>query len=260
MEKDFRLFLERKELSETTIKRYILLFKKIDYLVKEIGELDQNVVNGFLDIYNHGLARSFLKNYMDFLDVTFKIPKITGKKPSKEIKPLSSRELFGIREKLYDHNERWGLVFDLTFSCALRRQEVINIKVGDIRVENDKMFILIKKGKGKKERFVFVERPVAELVLHYVFARNLQTDQYLFESPVKEGFPIDVTVWNKAFSKASQKKFHPHLLRHQRSLDWFNKGLDIVRIQQRLGHSTISTTRKYINPDAKQELRKWSEE
>jgi integrase len=263
MENQFELFLKRKELSEETIKQYLLYYNKLQELLKYLdGEMTQEVVDAFIDKYPYGIPKAFLKNYFEFIDKNFKLPKITGRLKKKETKTLSPHEIAIVRRNLYDHNTRYGIIFDLTLACALRKQEVINIMGRDIHFKEDdtKMFILIKKGKGKKEREVFVEDNVARLLMEYMVMNDIKTDEYLFESPARKGYPIHHSLWNKAFAKASGKKFHPHLLRHTKSTDWFYKGIDIVRIQQRLGHSDISTTRRYINPDAKRELERWSNE
>jgi len=265
----FDLFLTRKVLSDVTKKLYDLYHRKLLMLLQATErEIDQEIVNSLIDAYPHAISKAFLRNYMEFKDLTFKIQKRTGTPEKKEIDNIPDEELIKIRQKLYDHDERFGLIFDLSESCALRRQEVINIKCSDISIKEmdgyDAMFIKLIKTKGKKERSVFVLEKVAVDLIKFITKNNLKTNDYLFRSNAFPENPIDKTQWNKAFSKASfeatGKKYHPHQLRHNRSLKWYEKGMDIVRIQQRLGHSNISTTRLYINPDKRKEMEKWSKE
>jgi integrase len=197
-----------------------------------------------------------------------KIQKRTGTMAKKEIESISDDELIRIRQKLYEHDERYGLLFDLSENCALRRQEVINIRCSDISLKEidgkDAMFIKLKKTKGNKERSVFVFETTAVELIKFIAKNNLTTKDYLFRSNAVPENHIDKTMWNKAFSRASfkatGKRYHPHQLRHNRSLKWYEKGMDIIAIQQRLGHSNISTTRLYINPDKIKEIEKWSRE
>jgi integrase len=111
---------------------------------------------------------------------------------------------------------------------------------------------------------VFVRDEIALLILDYLKDNPMTLSDYLFESRIRKGYPIDKTNWNKAFAKASLqatgKKFHPHQLRGTRATTWYDQGIDIARIQQRLGHSNISTTMLYIKPDARKELELWSQE
>jgi integrase len=205
---------------------------------------------------------------MEFRDLHFKIQRVTGRVAKKEVEAISDDELKKIRTELYSRDERYALIFDLSENCALRRQEVINIKARDISTENIdnkiSMFILLKKTKGDKERKVFVQEKTAINLIKFMAKNNLMKNSYLFRSNANSDRHIDKTQWNKAFTdaslKATGKKYHPHQLRHSRSLKWFDKGIDIVRIQQRLGHSNIATTRLYINPDKRKELEKWSKE
>lgn len=266
---EFDLFLTRKDLSDETKKLYTLYFNKLSLILQATErDIDQEIVNAFIDAYPHAVSKAFLKNYLEFKDISLKIQKRTGTVEKKEIENITDEELIKIRSNLYDHDERYGLIFDLSENCALRRQEVINIRCSDIKIREidgkDAMFILLRKTKGKKQRNVFVLEETAIRVIEFMAKNNLKTGDYLFRSNANQENHIDKTMWNKAFTKASLeatgKKYHPHQLRHHRSLKWYDDGLDIVRIQQRLGHSNISTTRLYINPDKIKELEKWSRE
>ena len=263
----FKAFLYRKILSPVSVDHYIIYLVKMLELMNETGiELNQIIVNSFLDAYPHGLGRAFLKNYLEFMGrKDLDIPKRTGHVPRKEVATIPPNESELIREKLYNHDERFGLIFDISLGCALRRQEVMSIKAGDIKIEGeDKMFILIKRGKGNKERIVFVPKDIAVLIITFCYNHKLTPADYLFTSKKNIGKILDVTAWNKAFLfaciEAVGKRYHPHQLRHTKSTEWFEKGIDIVRIQQRLGHSSIATTRLYLNPDSKKELERWSNE
>lgn len=264
---EFEKFLTRKQLSEITKREYLLFYDKIQEIMIETGQpLNQLIVDAFLDVYPHLVARACLRNLLEMLrrnDLT--ILRKTGRTLKKEQITISREDREKLRMALYDHDERYGLIFDLTNVCALRRQEVLNIKAGDIDISNgESMFILIRMGKGNKERKVFVQNDIAVLVMHYLENHPMKLSNYLFESKVREGYPMDYTNWNKAFSKASQKvlgkKYHPHQLRGTRATEWYDQGVDITRIQQRLGHSDISTTMIYIKPDARKELERWSKE
>ena len=48
---------------------------------------------------------------------------------------------------------------------------------------------------------------------------------------------------------------HAHMLRHTMAVLWLEKGLDIRRLQIRLGHSSLETTARYRQLTAGEELR-----
>lgn len=263
---EFRLFLTRKKLSKVTKEKYLLFFDKLQQILDGIGhEIDQSVVNAFLDIYPHCIANATLKNYLEFKGIrTLYLPKITGRKEVREQTTIPASELEAIRMALYSFNEKYGLIFDISSSCALRRQEVLSIKASDLEIVNGKMFLLIRMGKGNRQRKVFVNAEVQELILNYLKINQIKLNQYLFESTIVKDHPMNFGTWNKIFSGIAEavtgKKYHPHQLRGSRATAWYNQGIDISSIQLRLGHSDISTTMLYIKPDKLEELKKWSNE
>lgn len=263
----FELLLIRKRLSERTKKEYLWYYDKLQIILLETKlPFEQLTVDAFLDLNNNRVARAFLKSYFEFLhNKELEIVKPTGREEVKEQVTIPEKDMEKIREGLYEYEDRYGLIFDITETCALRRQEILNLKAQDIEIINDAdMFLLIRKGKGKKERKVFVKDEVAEKVLKYLGEHHLKTEQFLFESKIVAGQPINSATWNKVFSAiafaVTGKKYHPHQLRGTRATRWYEQGIDIARIQQRLGHSNISTTMLYIKPDARKEMERWSKE
>lgn len=230
--------------------------------------MDQEVLNAYLDLYPHGLGRAFLRNYIEFKDLNLKIQRKTGHAGHKKVEQIPMEDMPKIREKLYERGDMFGLLFDLSESCALRKQEVLNIKGSDITTKEDGekkyMFIKLKKTKGEKERLVFVLENIAILVTYWINNNHLSKADFLFRSSKNPARHFDQTQWNKAFTRAcleaTGKRYHPHQLRHRRSLTWYEQGLDITKIQRRLGHESIATTMLYINPDEEKELEMWSHE
>jgi integrase len=265
---EFELFLNRKGLAQYTKDKYLLSYYKIMEIMQEIkqDEIDQSILNAFLDLYPHIIARATMQNYLEFKgrrDLI--ISKRTGRPIRKEQITISKQDRESLRMALYEKLDMYGLIFDLTDSCALRRQEVLNIKAQDIDLtDGENMFIIIKRGKGNKERKVFVRDEIAILVMHYLENNPIKLSDYLFQSPVNIGYPIANSSWNKAFTQVCKNvlghHYHPHQLRGTRATEWYDQGIDITRIQQRLGHNDISTTMLYIKPDQRKELERWSKE
>ena len=266
----FENFLLRKKQMDETRKLYLMYFKKLLILLQGTRDMvmDQDVVNAFIDVYPNNVARAFLKNYLEYKDLHLTIQKITGRAKQKVVIKIPEHEIELIREGLYRKDERYGLIFDLTEGCALRRQEVLNIKGSDIEVkegeDDSKMFIIIKKAKGNKERWVFVPTSVSIKLYEYLLRKKILTSEFVFKSRVYPERHVEKSWWDRVFSKVAYqvtgKKYHPHQLRHSRSLKWYDNGVDILRIKNRLGHSNISTTMLYINPDNRKELERWSKE
>jgi site-specific recombinase XerD len=54
----------------------------------------------------------------------------------------------------------------------------------------------------------------------------------------------------RRLSRKIEFKIHPHMLRHTHGTELIRHGLDVVMVQQRLGHQQVQTTRKYLHLSA----------
>lgn len=133
---------------------------------------------------------------------------------------------------------------------ALRKTEVVNLRVSDVNIEN--MTIeFIRKGTGNKKQVLPVMNDVKDLMReHYAYAKS-QGWTYIFESPVNKGKPISLMAVTKLFDKCkdnagmSDRKVSPHKLR----------GCGITEVAKKKGllvaktlanHSSLATTQRYL--------------
>ena len=126
-----------------------------------------------------------------------------------------------------------NLAFRTMLATGLRVSEVANLKGEDVLQVNGAVFLRVRQGKGKKERIVPVTDPAV--------AKEL-----LALPP--EGFGV-TTGTLKAYAHWIKKKtnidFHSHRLRHTFATSLLAQGVTIDVVQKVLGHSNISTTRRY---------------
>ena len=91
-------------------------------------------------------------------------------------------------------------------------------------------------------------------------------NEYIKKNPQLTGllFPFCYTLWHEAFKEAVKEtqdyNFTLHDLRRARATQWMKEGVSMFRIKNRLGHSDISSTVLYINPDEEKELELWENE
>ena len=270
MNQNFDDFLETRELSPTTKKQYTLYFDKAEVLFNN-GLLDQNRVNEFIATYKSNLVKSFLRLYFEYKGIKdLIINRRTGRVARKKPLIMSKDDAIILFNALYQYHEKIGLMTELSYRCALRRDEVCNINVGDIdwdewKKERKTGKLLIVKAKGDKQRYVIIPTEMMAKLGNYVNKINvLSTDKLFFKNDDNKNIPISKEryweVYHEAVLGLFGKKYKLHTLRNTRATQWFEEGVDIVRIQQRLGHSNIATTRLYINPDEESELKKWQED
>ena len=262
MIEQFAEHLAVKGLSERSMKSYLRYYRHFDNGLKD-QDLNQSYINSFLLKYSCNTSRAFLKHLFEFLKITdLKIPKLTGRKPQQKRRSLTKQDVKVLRQWLYTNKGfRYLILFDLNYYCALRRGEVMAIKIKDFYLKEwaedpTKSCKLLIHGKGNKERFVPVYPKIMHNVIKYVQDQKKVAEDRLFA--------FNYTIWHTAFKDAVKNtmdyNFTLHDLRRSRATQWINDGIDISRVKTRLGHSDISTTQVYVNLDEKKEFDKWAEE
>jgi integrase/recombinase XerD len=270
MDKKFDNFLDTKGLGVNTKKQYTLYFDKAELLYNN-NLFNQDMVNEFISTYKSNLVRSFLKVYFEFKGIKdLIVNKRTGRPTRKKPVIMSKEDAELLLSSLYQYNEKYGLMTELSYCCALRRDEVCNIGIGDIdwdewKQEKKTGKLLITKAKGDKQRYVIIPKQLMEKLGRYINKNHfMPSNKLFFKNSNDKNIPISKEryweVYHKFVVGLFNKKYKLHTLRSTKATQWFEDGIDIVRIQQRLGHSNIETTRLYIDPDNKKELDKWREE
>lgn len=256
--RDFLNYLQLKELSHNSIIRYLSLLKKFQIFLNGRVPNRKILINFIKKNKPYPITRAFLNNFFDFMEIKIDIPKVTGRKKTKIRKSITPQEIKGLRKELYAKDTRFGLLLDLTYFCALRRAEVLGIKVEDLELENyeagKSLVIKIAEAKGGKERKVVLPPKATDRLIKYLQDNNFDEDESIFPK-------IDRENWRREFKRAVKKvcsyDYTLHDLRRSRATYWYKKGMDIVSIKNRLGHASINTTQLYINRDQERELNDW---
>lgn len=148
------------------------------------------------------------------------------------------------------------VLIGLLYGCGLRCFEVRNIKLPDL--DFDRKMLHVRKGKGKKDRYV----PLCDLLIKglkaYIEAER--PDGWLFngKQPVegRAGGAFDSRYSQKgvqwAVNEARKaagiiKPMTVHTLRHTYATHLLEDGLDIMSIKDLLGHECIDTTLVYLH-------------
>lgn len=144
-------------------------------------------------------------------------------------------------------NIKHKLLFSLMYSSGLRISEVIKLKVKDISLEN--LTLLVKEGKGKKDRMTIFSEKIRNDLMNYI--EDKHPGDYVFLSNQGKGKePLHTRTAQKLFQTALKKagikkSATPHDLRHSFATHLLENGVDIRYIQTLLGHKNISTTTIY---------------
>jgi len=157
-------------------------------------------------------------------------------------------------------------ILTLLYDSAIRLQELIDLRVCDIRLGKTPV-ITIQHGKGDKAREVPLMKQTVEHFEHYmkVFhpGEGIYSDNPLFyttRSGVKT--PLDgSTVRKLVVSYGKMAREHcidvpvgviPHMIRHSRAMHLYQHGMDLTLLAQWLGHAQLETTLIYAFADTEQ--------
>jgi integrase len=141
------------------------------------------------------------------------------------------------------------------YSCGLRLQEALNLQVSDI--DTDRMRIHVHRGKGAKDRYVPLPKSTLYALRNYW--RLHRNPTWIFPRlgrSGKEG-PAANTPMNKSSVQGAlrrvlkqlnlKKRISTHTLRHSYATHLLEAGVNIRRIQQYLGHSSLNSTLIYLH-------------
>lgn len=157
-------------------------------------------------------------------------------------------------EKLSGLRDR--AILELLFSSGLRVSELVGLDRDHINLKRREFMV---RGKGQKDRPIFISPAAAEWVQKYLDKRD-DTTKPLFVR-YSGGRKVDVSgnfhrltarsvqrlVARYALLAGITKHVSPHTLRHSFATDLLMNGADLRSVQALLGHSNISTTQIYTH-------------
>lgn len=133
----------------------------------------------------------------------------------------------------------------LLYDTGLRVSEVRNLELSDLLPSQR---LLVREGKGAKDRVVPVSRHTLKLVYRYMEQERPETSlQVLFL--VDDLTPYsNVTVYKlleRLCKRAKVKRYGPHCFRRGFAVNFLRNGGDVFSLQRILGHSTLAMTNRY---------------
>jgi integrase/recombinase XerC len=275
MEKAFEQFLtalQVRSYSSHTLKAYKMAFDEWDACMDGDARLSQFTrqnIGHFLEyLHGRGLSKKSVRQKLHAIrsfstwafgekilpqDVaaTVRGPRIPNHPPEAptelEVKRLISGKLpgstFYVRDKL--------VLWMLYGGCGIRVGELASVDVGDFNRD----LLLVKHGKGRKQRYAILGKPVRVALAAYMPQRNKLLEKCgnpdepaLLVGISRNGRGERLTV--RSISRivrtiATAKglgHIHPHSLRHGFGQHTFDNDGSLPAIQRLMGHSRLTTT------------------
>lgn len=157
---------------------------------------------------------------------------------------LSKKEVQRIISSI--KNEKHRLLVSIAYGSGLRVSEVVEMRV--VHIDFDRNVILVKKGKGMKDRLTLLPNKISAQLM--AFVKGIKPDEYIFRS--QTGGRLQVRTAQKIFELACKKagitkEASFHSLRHSFATHLIESGVDIRFVQALLGHNDIRTTEQYTH-------------
>jgi integrase/recombinase XerD len=149
------------------------------------------------------------------------------------------KTLLGLRDRA---------LLELLWGTGMRRGEVVRLQLTDVDFEE--RTILIREGKGGKDRVVPLGRKAKAVLLEYIEARPrlLRGSDPGAVFLGRHGQRLGVNHLSdhlRTLGKRIAVKLAPHRLRHSCATHLLRGRADIRHIQRLLGHTSLQTTERY---------------
>ena len=206
---------------------------------------ERKLCAGSINTYNSGLR--FL--YQIVLDRPLETTKIPSHKNNRPIPDILTKEEVG---KLLQATKslRDKALLATIYGSGIRISEAVSLKVQDIDSAN--MQLLIRNGKGGKDRFAILSD--ASLALLRAYWKERRPTGWLFTSVSHNKTGSHLTkraaldIFHEAAAAAGiTKPVTVHTLRHSFATHLLEDGVDLFHIKQLLGHANVSTTCFYLH-------------
>lgn len=158
---------------------------------------------------------------------------------------LSQREVCRLLEAVA--NIKHLSILLIAYSGGLRVSEIAKLRIAHI--DSERMVILVRQGKGRKDRIVPLSPTVLEMLRQYWLSEHPR--DYLFPGSDPRR-PITVSSIQKVCKRMAtaagiKKPVSMHTLRHTFATHHLEAGTDLRTLQMLMGHTNLKTTSRYLH-------------
>jgi site-specific recombinase XerD len=227
------------QLSEAQLREYLLFLKNDKRLAAATLQLAYHGIRFF---YTHTVPRDWQT-----------LKRLRIRKPKVLPDVLSIEEVHQLIEAI--HRPHYKAYLWTVYSLGLRRQEGLDLKVGDI--DSQRMMVHVRRGKGAKDRYVPLPAKTLAVLREYwathrnpvwlfpVYPRNPKRAAAATRPMGRGG--VEAALRQVVQQLKLRKSVHLHTLRHSYATHLLEAGVNLRLIQQYLGHGSLRTTMIYLH-------------
>jgi len=210
-----------------------------------------------------GIAKSTINRYLSILKRLFNVAiewEYAKNNPVRKVKLYSEKD--NLKERILTEEEEVRLlkmssehlrpILIVALNTGMRRGEILNLKWSNIDFKAEE--IKIVNTKSGKSRIVDINSRLLNELLK--LRKKNQNSQYVFTNP-RTGKPYKKlqTSFDGACRRAKIEELRFHDLRHTAASRLVEKGVDIIRVKELLGHSSVRITERYTHSSREERKR-----
>jgi site-specific recombinase XerD len=223
------------ELDETDVREFLI------HLIQE-NKVQTVTINSYSASIRFFFAVT-LNRTMNYLQM----PRFKTAKKLPEI--LTREELHTLINEC--PNVKHKAFFQIAYGSGLRVSEIAALRIKDI--DSKSMRIFVKGGKGKKDRYTLLSQEcLCTLREYFTIYRPKHPEGWLFLGACKHTHITSAAIadaldnWMERLGIV-RENVTMHTLRHAFATHLLENGVDIFRIKELLGHSSLSSTTVYLH-------------
>lgn len=138
----------------------------------------------------------------------------------------------------------------LILDCGIRVGELCELTEDDIDLKNSMIYVRSEISKTRRYRQLPIGKQSCVLLKNLLQINKENGCKYVFNNS-NTGEKINKLSIISAFEKYGQKvglkvRCTPHVFRHVFATSGIKAGMDVFTLQKMLGHTTLNTSRKYV--------------
>ncbi|MDI6895095.1 MAG: tyrosine recombinase [Bacillota bacterium] len=257
--------------------------------VTALDGVDRNLVREFLGwMMRAGYDRATVHRKLSALRSFFRFLCWRGAVPQNPVRDLLSprRErrlpsylgipevarLLGMPDATTPLGLRDRALLEVLYACGLRVSELVALDVGDVDYSDG--FVLVRRGKGKKQRFVPLGSQAIAALDEYLsrgrpalVRARAAAGEARGTGSASRGTARAALFLNRRGGRLSDRsvrrivegyvrrtdvggRVSPHTLRHSFATHLLQRGADLRSVQEMLGHASVKTTQIYTHVDS----------
>ena len=187
---------------------------------------------------------TYLKGFLNYLDIPFNVKVKVPKTLPEYVQTSDIDQIVDWIKSKQSHKssiDRDLALLQTAKRTGMRRSELANLRVKDLSVDQNRLFV--RGGKGDKDRVIPIHPELRESLASLCEGRS--DDERVFSLK-----PRSLGNKFRNWSNLAGVDLHTHSFRHHFATSLVKKGANIRAVQELLGHTNLNTTQVYLSVTA----------